>query len=62
MSTDSPIVDEVRKRRHEISERFNHDLSKYCEHLMEAQEEYRDRLVDRATVVKSKRRDKDSSQ
>lgn len=53
MSSDSTLVDEIRKRRHEISEQFDHDLQKYCEHIMEIQKQHQDRLVDQVTVVKS---------
>jgi hypothetical protein len=62
MSSDSPIVQEVRRRRHEISARYDHDLDKYFDHLLELQQQYKERLVDQVTVVKSDRRDKDSSQ
>lgn len=53
MNTDSPIVDEVRRRRHEISERFAHDLRAYTRHLREVQEQSRDRhpIVNQVTVV-----------
>ncbi|MFQ5411664.1 MAG: hypothetical protein ACE5EC_05180 [Phycisphaerae bacterium] len=61
MSKDSPIVDEVRRRRHKISEKFGHDLRKYGEHLMELQKEYQDRLVDRDTIAKFRDEDQDSS-
>ena len=53
MSADSPIVEEVRERRRQISEQYDHDLDKYFEHLREIQEQYRDRLVDQITVVRS---------
>ncbi len=55
MSADSSIVEEVRKRRHEISERFGHDLSAYYEHLGEIEAQYQSRLVDQVTVVRSRR-------
>ena len=53
MKTDSPIVDEVRRRRHEISERFAHDLRAYARHLREVQEQSRNRhpIVNQITVV-----------
>lgn len=51
MSADSPIVDEVRRRRHEISERFGHDLMRYAEHLKEIEAQHRDRVVSQVTVV-----------
>jgi hypothetical protein len=51
MSTDGPIVDEVRRRRTEISARFDDDLERYCQHLLEVQEKLKDRLVSQITVV-----------
>lgn len=56
MSSDSPIVEEVRRRRHEISERFGHDLQAYYHHLKELEEKYRDRVVSQITVVPPKDR------
>lgn len=56
MSVDSPIVEEVRKRRHEISERFGHDVYAYGRYLKELQEKYRDRVVSQITVVPPKDR------
>ena len=53
MSADSPIVEEVRERRRQISEQFKDDLDKYCEHLRQLQKQYGDRLVDRLTVVRT---------
>ncbi len=53
MSSDSPIVDEVRQRAMEISARYGHDLDKYFEHLLEYQKKFQDQLVDQVTVVKS---------
>jgi hypothetical protein len=51
MSSDSPIVEEVRKRRHEISERYGHDLQAYARHLKEIEDKYRSRVVSQVTVV-----------
>ncbi len=53
MSADSPIVEEVRERRRQISAQYDHDLDKYFKHLSEIQERFRDRLVDQITVVRS---------
>ncbi|RJP32719.1 MAG: hypothetical protein C4547_13460 [Phycisphaerales bacterium] len=53
MSADGPIVEEVRQRRHEISERFGHDLKAYAEHLKRVEEKYRDQVVSQITVVPS---------
>jgi hypothetical protein len=55
MSADSAIVEEVRKRRHQLSERFGHDLNAYYEHLGEIEARYQSRLVDQITVVRSRR-------
>ena len=51
MSSDGPIVDEVRRRRAEISARYGDDLDRYGQHLREIQGQYRDRLVSQVTVV-----------
>ena len=53
MNADSAIVEEVRERRHRISERFGHDLKAYARHLREVREKFRDRhpVVDQLTVV-----------
>ncbi len=58
MRADSPIVEEVRERRHQISERFAHDLEAYARHLREVQEKFRDRhpIVDQLTVVSREKR------
>jgi hypothetical protein len=53
MTADSPIVEEVRKRRCEISELFGHDLDAYCAHLREEEAKHRSRVVDQITVVRS---------
>ena len=49
--SDSPIVDEVRARRSEISRRFGDDLMEYGKHLLHMQEAYRARLVSQIAVV-----------
>ena len=53
MSADSPIVDEVRERRRQISKQFKDDLDEYCEHVRQLQKRYGDRLVDRLAVVRT---------
>ena len=55
MSKDGPIVEEVHRRRHEISERFGHDLTRYAEHLKQIEEKHRDRVVSQITVVAPRR-------
>ncbi len=56
MTSEGPIVEEVRQRAQELSERFGHDLQAYCKHLKEIEEKYRDREVSRITVVPPKDR------
>ena len=40
-----PVIDEIRKIRHDISAEHGHDPRKLVEHYMKLQEKYRDRLV-----------------
>lgn len=54
MKNDSVIVEEVRRRRHELSERYGHDVHAYGQHLKEIEKEYRSRLVSQITVVRAK--------
>lgn len=51
MTSDGPIVDEVRRRRAEISAEFGDELDRYGQHILELQEQYRDRLVNQIAVV-----------
>jgi hypothetical protein len=53
MTYESPIVKEVRERAMKISERFDHDLGKYCEHLRAQEKKHPERIVDQIAVVKS---------
>lgn len=50
MKSDSPIVEEVRCRRMEISARFDHDLEKYVAHLKEVEQQYQDRVINQEAV------------
>lgn len=52
MSSDSAIVDEVRRRRQELSERYGHDLRRYAEHLRELESQHAARVVSQLTVVR----------
>jgi cytochrome c-type biogenesis protein CcmH/NrfG len=54
MKADSVIVEEVRKRAHEVSQRFSHDLRKYAQHLHEVEREHAGRIVNQVSVVKSR--------
>jgi hypothetical protein len=55
MSSDRPIVQEVRQRAMEISARFDHDLHRYVQHLRQRQSDprYRDRIVGQISIVPS---------
>ena len=53
MTTDGPIVDDVRRRRSEISTRFGDDLDRYAAHIRQLQDQHRERLVNQVTVVAS---------
>lgn len=51
--SDSVIVDEVRRRRKELSLRFNDDLRAYREHLREIEIAEAARMVEQITVVRA---------
>ena len=53
MSSESPIVDEVRRRALEISARFDNDIHKYCAFLKQEQTKHSDKVVDQITVVRA---------
>jgi phosphoserine phosphatase len=53
MNSDSPIVEEVRRRAMAISEQYGHDLRKYVEHLRQIQAENASRVVSQLTVVRA---------
>jgi len=53
MSTDSPIIDELRARTMAISARYGHDLRKYAAHLVEVQRSCKERVVDQPGVGRS---------
>jgi hypothetical protein len=40
-----PVIDEIRKTRHRISARFNHDPAQLITYYMELQEQHRDQLI-----------------
>lgn len=57
--SDDPAIDEIRKIRREISQEFENDIRKLCEHLMEYQKQFSDRLVTSPADVAKARRSKD---
>ena len=42
---EDPLIDEVRSIRKEISERFDNDVNRLCEHLRSIEKTLRERLV-----------------
>jgi hypothetical protein len=52
MSEESPVVQEVRDRAMKISERFGHDLHRYCQFLRERERKNPQRVVSQITVVR----------
>jgi len=47
-----PVIDEIRKVRHRISERCGHDAERLVAYYMALQEQYRDRLLERVPPEK----------
>lgn len=41
---ENPAIDEIRKIRHKISAKFNHDPKRLVDYLMERQKEHPERL------------------
>ncbi len=50
MIKNDPTITQIRKTRHQISERFNHDPKKMVEYYIELQKKYKDRLLDESTI------------
>ncbi len=42
---EDPIIDELRRVRHRISEQFAHDPHKLVEHYIKLQERHKDRIL-----------------
>lgn len=49
---EDPGIDWIRKVRHEISARFDHDPKKMVKYYMELQEQYEDRLINTSDGMK----------
>jgi len=52
MKADSPIVEEVRSRRMQISSRFDHDLERYLAHLRDIERQHAERVVSQITIIR----------
>jgi len=48
-----PVIDEIRKIRHRISARFDHDPAQLVAYYMERQKEYQDRLIGSKPVTEN---------
>ena len=46
MNNNDPTIDEIRKMRHQISQRFNHDPERIIEYYIKLQQKYKNRLID----------------
>ena len=45
-----PAIEEVRKTRHEISEKFDHDPRKLVAHYQSLEAKYADQMLDESSV------------
>ena len=45
MKNNDPTIDEIRKIRHQISQRFNHDPERIIEYYIKLQQKYQNRLT-----------------
>lgn len=48
-----PVIDAIRKIRHRISARFDHDPALLVAYYMERQKEYHDRLIGSKPVIEN---------
>jgi hypothetical protein len=48
-----PVIDEIRERRHQVSERFGHDPARLVAYYMELQMQYRDRLTEPTAALQT---------
>ena len=46
MIKDDPTIDQIRKIRHQISQRFDHDPKKVVEYYIRLQKQFQGRLLD----------------
>lgn len=46
-----PVIDEIRKVRHRISARFDHDPERLVAYYMELQKKYRGRLIEAPKIA-----------
>jgi len=53
VTVESPIVEEVRRRRLELSGQWGHDLRRYGAHLRDVEAAHAPKVVSQITVVRS---------
>lgn len=46
-----PVLDEIRAIRRKLSERFENDVDKLCDHLQKREQEHPERLADPRAVA-----------
>ncbi len=51
MIRNDSTIDEIRKIRHQISQRFNNDPKKVIEYYIQLQKKYRNRLINLAEMT-----------
>ena len=51
--TDEPILDEIRRTRHAISEKINHDPRRIVAYYADLQQQHKDKIVDLSGNIKS---------
>lgn len=49
-----PAIEEIRRVRHEISARFNHDPRRLIEYYIKLQKRHQDRITQRIQISKEK--------
>ena len=54
MKKNDLTITQIRKIRHQISERFNHDPKKIVKYYIELQKKYKDRLLDESKIKYTK--------
>jgi len=51
MMKNDPIIDNIRKVRKQISERFEHDPARLVDHYIEIQKKYQNRVLEKQSKV-----------
>ena len=54
MIKDNPLIERIRKVRHQISEKCHHDPRKLVEHYIELEKRHEGRFIDLAEIYQEK--------